>query len=95
MIADLLQRRHRAWIVVAEVWRRRGDHAFARTAASAAIDADPYREDAHRLLVEIELDSGNRASAQRAGRRCIQLLRDDLGVDPSAQTQEVLRRAGA
>jgi len=47
------------------------------------------------LLVEIELDSGNRASAQRAGRRCIQLLRDDLGVDPSAQTQEVLRRAGA
>lgn len=91
---DLLDRRYRAWLVVAEAWRRRGDHALARTAAASAIDTDPYREDAHRLLVQVELDSGNRASARRAGRRCLELLRDDLGVDPSDATLEVLRRAG-
>jgi SARP family transcriptional regulator, regulator of embCAB operon len=92
--SQLADRRHRAWLVVAEVWRRRGDHHLARTAATAAIEADPYREDGHRLLVEVELESGNRASAQRAGRRCVELLRDDLGVEPSEQTFEVLRRAG-
>jgi SARP family transcriptional regulator, regulator of embCAB operon len=92
--ADLLDRRYRVWLVVAEVWRRRGDHPLARTAVQSAIDADPYREDAHRLLIQVELDSGNRASAQRAGRRCVELLRDDLGVEPSEQTLELLHRAG-
>ena len=91
----LLDRCYRAWLVLAEVWRRQAEFSLARTAADAAIDTDRYREDAHRLLIQIELDSGNHASARRAARRCLQLFQDDLGVDPSEQTLTLARRTGA
>jgi DNA-binding SARP family transcriptional activator len=90
----LVDRRHRTWMVLAEVWRRQADFALARTAATSAIDTDRWREDGHRLLIRIELDSGNRASARRAARRCTQILRDDLGVDPSEQTRALIDETG-
>ena len=91
---QLVDRRYRSWLVLAEVWRRQGEFALARTAATAAIDTDLWREDAHRLLIEIELDSGNRASARRAAQRCVAVLRDDLGVEPSEQTRSLMAEAG-
>ena len=87
---DLRDRRYRTWLVIAETWRRQEEFSLARTAAGSAIDTDRYREDAHRLLIQIELDSGNRASARRAAQRCLAVFRDDLGVEPSAQTLAVV-----
>jgi DNA-binding SARP family transcriptional activator len=77
------------------VWRRRGDHPLARSAACSAIATEPYREDAHRLLIQVELDSGNRASARDAARRCLETFVEELGFEPSEQTLELVRRAGA
>lgn len=90
---QLLDGCHRAWMVLGEVWRRRGDHALARSAANQAIGIDPYREDAHRLLIRTELDSDNRGSAAAAARRCVELLRDGLGVPPSAATAVLVDEA--
>lgn len=90
---DLRDRSHRAWMVLGRVWLERGDHALARSAANEAIGVDPYREDAHRLLIRIELDDGNRGSAAEAARRCERTLRDDLGVPPSAATAELIAAA--
>lgn len=87
-------RAYRSWLVLGEVWRRQAEFALARDAAGSAVEADPWREDAHRLLVRIELDSGNRASARRAGERCLVVLRDELGVEPSEQTLALLGEAG-
>lgn len=88
-------RAYRSWLVLGEVWRRRSEYALARDAAGSAVDVDAWREDAHRLLIRIELDSGNRASARRAADRCLSLLRDELGVEPSEQTRLLLEEAGA
>ncbi len=85
---------YRSWLVLAEVWRRRGEYALARTAAQSAIGTDRWREDAHRLLIQLELDSGNRASARLAAQRCTAVLREELGVEPSTQTLALIERTG-
>lgn len=89
--ADLLDRQCRGWLLLGTIWLERGDHTLARSAARSAIQLDPYREECHRLLIRAELDSGNRALAARAARECRDLLRRDLGVDPSQDTVELER----
>jgi len=60
-----------------------GRHADAIQAALAAIRLEPLRETAHRTLIEIHLAEGNWSEARRHFLRCCQLLRDELGVEPS------------
>lgn len=50
---------------------------------------EPYRESAYRLLMQALAAEGNRAEALRVYEQLRTRLRDDLGVAPSPQTQEV------
>jgi DNA-binding SARP family transcriptional activator len=52
----------------------------------------PYRESAHRLLMESLAAEGNVAEALQAYEELRQLLRDELGTAPSTTTQEVHAR---
>ena len=52
----------------------------------------PYRETAHRLLMEALERRGNVAEALRAYERLRVLLREELGVAPSPDVQAVHRR---
>jgi TolB-like protein/DNA-binding SARP family transcriptional activator len=55
---------------------------------------DPLRETAHRALMRLYADMGDRALALKQYRSCLDLLSAELGVRPEAQTQrlyEVLR----
>jgi len=52
----------------------------------------PYRETAHRILIEALERRGNVAEALRAYERLRVLLRNDLGVAPSPPLQVVHRR---
>lgn len=54
---------------------------------------DPLDETVYRRLMELQLASGNRAEALRAYHACAALLRRELGVDPSAETQALYLRA--
>lgn len=83
---------YRAFVTLARAWLGRGDAQLAATIAESAIDVDPYREVAHRLLVEAELQRGDHAAAQRHLDRCRRLLRDELGVEPSTETLALRRR---
>jgi DNA-binding SARP family transcriptional activator len=56
-------------------------------AAEAALTIEPFRESAHRLLMEAYAASGSRGEALRAYERCRVLLADELGVRPSAETE--------
>ncbi|GAA2143602.1 hypothetical protein GCM10009760_30200 [Kitasatospora kazusensis] len=58
--------------------------AGAVTAASAAVRADPLRESAQAALVRAHLAEGNQSEAVRAFRRYECLLRDELGLRPTA-----------
>ena len=89
----LRDRRHRVWVVLAEAWLATGDATLARAAAVSAVDADPYREEGHRLVIRAELAAGNRPGAVRAAAACRELLRRELGVDPSPETEALEREA--
>ncbi|HEY7078000.1 MAG TPA: AAA family ATPase, partial [Solirubrobacteraceae bacterium] len=76
--------RLRALEALAEACLRRGGRELgtAEQAARAAIAAAPFRESAHRLLMEIHEAAGNPAEALRAFEDLRVLLRDELGTTP-------------
>jgi DNA-binding SARP family transcriptional activator len=86
------EQRYRCSVTLAEAWIALGDHGLAATIAADAIRLDPLREIPHRLLVEAELARGDRAAAQRALLACEHILADELGVQPSEQTQALAAR---
>jgi DNA-binding SARP family transcriptional activator len=56
-----------------------------------AVAAEPLRESAHRALVRIHLAEGNTAEAIRQYRLCRRLLKEQLGVEPSPQMQQLFQ----
>lgn len=72
---------------LADAWIRLGDHQLAATAAELAIELDPLRETAHRLLIEAERGRGDRGAALRAYARCESTLASEVGVAPSRETR--------
>jgi DNA-binding SARP family transcriptional activator len=61
--------------------------AEAVPAAREAIALEPFRESSHRLLMSALTGSGNRAQALVAYEQCRALLGEELGVDPSPETE--------
>jgi DNA-binding SARP family transcriptional activator len=84
--------RVRALELLAEAALRAGELAEAETAAHAAVAAAPFRESAHRLLMEIHEAAGNPAEALRAYERLRRLLREELGTAPGAAAMAVHER---
>jgi DNA-binding SARP family transcriptional activator len=66
--------------------------AQAEDCARQLIELAPYRESGHRILIEALERRGNVAEALLAYDRLRVLLRDELGVAPSAAVQDVHRR---
>jgi len=87
--ADLRDRLLRAYDCLVEVWLRRGDTTLAIALARDALAIAPFRESGHRRLMRALAAAGDRAEALRVYEQCRVLLRDELGVDPSAETQAV------
>ena len=67
------------------------DIGAAVGAAEAALAVEPFRESAHRLLMSAYAAAGSRGEALRAYERCRLLLAEELGVRPSAETEEAYR----
>ena len=63
--------------------------SWRSTVAQRAIDLNPYRESAYRLLMQAESARGDRAAAILAYRRCCEMLQDELGTVPSPETEAV------
>jgi DNA-binding SARP family transcriptional activator len=78
--------RLRALECLAEIWLTQGDVRLAARDAAEAIGLDPYRENAHRLLIRAHLASGERAAAIRAYEACRRLFQAELGVQPAPET---------
>lgn len=57
--------------------------------ASEMVQLEPFRETAYQLLMRMHAAAGDRAEALRVFARCRELLRDELGVSPSPQTEAV------
>jgi SARP family transcriptional regulator, regulator of embCAB operon len=72
-----------------------GEPTLAVQYASEIIELEPFGEPGYRHLMQLHADMGNRAEALRVFGKCRELLRDELGADPSKETEaaflEILR----
>lgn len=78
--------------VLSQVWRDR-EPALAARDAEEVLRLEPFRESGYRLLMRAHVAAGNRAEALRAYERCRRLFAEELGVDPSPETEAVFREA--
>jgi DNA-binding SARP family transcriptional activator len=69
-----------------------GNFCEAIDAGLLAVSADPFRESAHRALIEAHLAEGNRFDAGRQYRTYAGLM-DELGVEPSSLIENLVGAA--
>ena len=81
----------RRWTGWCRFWTARARIDMARR----LVQADTLREASHRQLMEAYLAIGEKAQALRHYDKLSKLLRDDLGVEPSPETQELRNRIAA
>lgn len=72
----------------AEVYLWNHEHTLAVEVAREAVELKPFRETAYRLLMRAHAAAGNTAEALWVYERCRALLSEELGVNPSPETQE-------
>ncbi len=70
-----------------------GELTLALKNAEEAVALDPLREEGYRHLIRLHLGAGNRAEALEAFHRCRARLDEELGVGPSAATEELYAQA--
>ena len=103
---DLLPSWHEQWVLVARERYRQlrlhalealceqlsdaGHHAAAVQAGLAAVSDDPLRESAQRVLIRAFLLEGNVSEARRQFDAFRTVLRDELGVAPSATVRAMV-----
>ncbi len=75
---------------LSERQQAQGLYAQAVQCAMAAIDGDPLRESAYRVLIKAHLAEGNHAEAIRQYRALSDLLMSDLGVAPSEEVASLV-----
>lgn len=83
--------------VLSRVTAANGEHALALQYAAEIIDLEPYQETGYRHLMQMHAEIGNRAEALRVFGKCRELFREELGADPSQETERVfleILRAG-
>lgn len=71
-----------------------GRYADAWTRAWTAVSADPLRESAVRILIEIHLAEGNAAEAVRRYRHFREVLQRELETSPSPRLEALMRGRG-
>lgn len=67
-----------------------GDDVAAKETAEALLTIDPLREDIYQTLMRVAARQGRQGLVGRTYERCRQALADDLGIPPSAETDDLL-----
>jgi predicted ATPase/DNA-binding SARP family transcriptional activator len=95
---DLDQRALQGLALLSEVYERRGEYTLARQTAQRMIDIAPWDEQAHLQLMRLYALDGQRSAAQNQYRTLRRFLREQLDVEPAAETTalfEQIRATGA
>ncbi len=77
---------------LARFYERRGDYERARQAAWRQLELDRWSEEAHRLMMRLYMLSGQRGAALEQYEQCRQMLAQELGVQPEAETTALFRQ---
>jgi DNA-binding SARP family transcriptional activator/Tfp pilus assembly protein PilF/biotin operon repressor len=81
-----------ALTLLIELLTATGDHQAALGYARRLANHDPLREDAHRAVMRLCFLLGRTSDALQQYERCRAVLDDELGLEPSAETQELHAR---
>jgi DNA-binding SARP family transcriptional activator len=84
--------------VLSQVSAINGENALAVQYATEMIELEPFQETGYRHLMQMHAQMGNRGEALRVFGKCRELFRDELGADPSQETERVfleILRAGS
>ncbi len=68
----------------------RNDHRSALRSFRRALDADPFREDIHRAIMMCYADMGDKYQVHAQFMRLKALLDEEMGIEPSDETIELL-----
>jgi DNA-binding SARP family transcriptional activator len=71
------------------LFSKQGRPGLAVELGLAAVHADPYRESAHRALIDAHLAQGNQREATLQFEACCRLLIDELGIAPSTMLTDM------
>ncbi len=74
---------------LAQLYASRGSLQDAIESYQRLVTLDPYRESAHRELMRCHYRLGDRVAAIRQYHACMQVLRDELGLSPTPETEEL------
>jgi predicted ATPase/DNA-binding SARP family transcriptional activator len=83
---QLHQRAYTALTHLAAFYERQGDYARAQRYVERQLALDPWREEVHRASMRLLYLGGQRSAALAHYERCRQVLAEELGVEPDAQT---------
>ena len=89
------ERMRQSLVELTEMAEDAKDLADALTHASELLALEPLSEDAHRRVIRLHYLGGDRAAALLAFDRCEQVLKDEVGIAPSAETLALLATIGA
>jgi predicted ATPase/DNA-binding SARP family transcriptional activator len=73
----------------------RGELDEAREYGRRQVTLEPWREEAHRQLMRLLAHSGQRSAALNQYEICRRILAEELGVEPSAETNQLYKRIRA
>ena len=82
----------RAYSKLADLQCAAGSTEKAFDTARRALILEPTEESVHRTLMRIHVAGGRPNAALRQYRRCAQILESELGVEPDANTRDLLRQ---
>ena len=75
------------------MWLAKANPKAALPLARHVIDLAPYRESSYARLMEVYLAGGNNAEAVRVYGELRELLRDTMGISPSAVVEDMYVKA--
>ncbi|MFO7538141.1 MAG: tetratricopeptide repeat protein [Chloroflexota bacterium] len=78
-----------ALTLLADYAERRGDVDAARRYARQQVALEPWREEAHRQLIRLLAQSGQRSAALAQYAACRQAMAQELGALPAAETERL------
>jgi len=76
----------RALQTLTRYYAARRDYASGLECASRLLALDPWREEAHQQMMRLLAQTGQRSAALAQYETCRRLLREELGVEPMAET---------
>ncbi len=76
-------------IYLMDIYRNRRDFERSLSCGQKILEMDPLREEIHRYLMQLYLETGQRARAARQFEICREALARELHIEPMLETQEL------